>query len=240
MLRHRYPLEIDKDIVYDDVSHSYGLRSRPGKPFRSVTSITSQRMPPFNASVISARLAQSNRGKYKGKSAEEIQASWKSLATMGTALHAEIELYYNGGPAPSHAGFRSAASILSDVLGLEPWRSELKMASGRTGVAGTADMIFKKRGQPVSQGVTIVDWKRTDEAPDTCKYDQCRRELAHLPAGKFWKFALQLNLYSHLLYDTCNVVASDMLLVLLHPSSSSFDILRVPTMPEASIIYRSN
>lgn len=238
MLSDRYPLAIDSDIVYDDVSHSYGLRSRPGIPFTSVTAVAGSRMPQFNAAVVSAKLAQAGRGKYAGQSADAIRQSWKDAATLGTALHAEIENFYNGGVLPPHRGFLRTARMLSDVLGLEPWRSELKMASANSRIAGTADMIFKRKGRPVTDGVVIVDWKRTEEAPRFSKYDQCRRELAHLPAGKFWKFALQINLYAHLLLDTCGVVASDMFIVLLHPSGETSEILRVPSMPEAKLIYR--
>ena len=236
MLKQLNPLEIDKIVLYDDVSHSYGLRTFPGKQFKSVTAIAATRMPPFDKTVISAKLAASSKGKYAGKSAQEIRKLWADLASLGTALHANIEAYYNGGAMPDHLGFRRAAAVLKDVLLLRPYRTELQMAAAN-GVAGTADMIFTTLGKLPQDGITIVDWKRTDEAPVDCRYDKCRRELQHLPAGKFWKFALQVNLYAHLLWDTCRLPTIRMLLVLLHPNGSGYDILNVPLMPEARTIY---
>ena len=138
---------------------------------------------------------------------------------------------------PGHTGFCRASALLRHVMRLEPWRSELRMASAN-GLAGTADMIFKQAGKPTSEGVVIVDWKRTAEAPQDSKYDHCRKELSHLPAGKFWKYATQLNLYAHLLWDTCRVPTVQMLLVLLHPNGSQYDVLLVPEMPEVAAIYR--
>ena len=237
MLQAQNPLAIDDDILYDDATHSYGLRSKPGQRFRSVTEIASSRMPPFDSAVISAKLAASGRGKYKGKTAEEIQQSWKQLAALGTALHAEIEAFYNGGPEPAHSGFSCAAKVLRDDMGLEPWRAELKMASAATSVAGTADMILKTKGASVADGVTMVDWKRTSEAPEHSKYDACRMELSHVPGGKFWKFAVQLNFYAELLWDTCGVPTTQMLVVLLHPNGKEHRILRVPRMPEVHAMY---
>ena len=90
----------------------------------------------------------------------------------------------------------------------------------------------------VQRGVTIVDWKRTAEAPDQCRYDNCRGTMSHLPAGKFWKYAAQLNMYKHLLWDSCHIYTKTLLLVLLHPDGSSYDILSVPLMPEVEAAYR--
>lgn len=238
MLQRKHPLSIDSDILYDDESHAYGLRRFPGKRFESVTSVAASRMPPFNGAVISAKLAESGRGKYRGKTASEIRGMWAELATLGTALHARVETFYNGGLAPAHDGFNRAAAVLKEVLGLRPWRSELRMASAKTAMAGTADMVFTSAGKGPEDGVTIVDWKRTDTAPADSRYETCLKELSHLPGGKFWKFAVQLNLYAQLLWDTCQVPTVKMLLVLLHPSGIGYDILRVPHMPEVEAIYR--
>ena len=238
MLQARYPLPIDVDVLYDDESHTYGLRSCPGKPFKSVTAVAGMRMPPFDAAAVSSKLAASGRGAYAGKSAKEIRESWSKLAALGTALHADVETYYNGGPQPNHNGFIDAASVLKIGLNLNPWRSELRMASATTGIAGTSDMIFTTNGEPPKNGVTIVDWKRTDKAPEWCRYDTCRRELSHLPAGKFWKFAVQLNLYALLLWDTCQIPTVKMLFVLLHPNGNEYNILKVPQMPEIAAVYR--
>lgn len=239
MLHEKHPLPIDSDIVYDDYTHTYGLRSRPTVSFSSVTKVASSRFPPFNKSLVSAKLSQSTRGKYAGMTPAEIEKSWATTAKLGTQLHAEIETYYNGGALPAHQGFRKAAAMLQDVLGLRPWRTELKMASSSAKIAGTADMIFHQAFKTPAEGVIIVDWKRMEDAPDSCKYDNCSKELAHLQAGKFWKYALQLNLYAQLLWDSCKIPTVQMLLVLLHPDGTGYDVLRVPRMPEAAVIYRN-
>ena len=56
--------------------------------------------------------------------------------------------------------------------------------------------------------------------------------------GKYWKFAAQLNLYKHLLWDTCEVYAKQLLLVLLHPDGSRYDIFHVPEMMEIQAAYQ--
>lgn len=238
MLQCKHPLAIDTELRFDDDTHTYQLLSTPTQHFTSVTTVSAQWYPPFNATVISAKLAAAARGKYAGKTAAEIRKEWAEAATLGTALHADIETYYNGGAMPCHKGFVRAAALIRHVLRYVPWRSELRMASAATGIAGTADMIFTEAGKKASDGVIIVDWKRTAEAPENCRFDQCRGILSHLPAGKYWKFAAQLNLYKHLLWDTCGVYTKQLLLVLLHPDGSRYDIVHVPEMMEIEAAYQ--
>lgn len=206
-------------------------------------------MPPFRPDIISAKLARNASGKYAGMSAQEIRRAWTEAAQQGTLLHAAVEAYYNRSqhfsenaawdPAAEetaikrivpHPDFGEVAAFFRDEMHLIPWRSELKMADPTTRISGTADMIFVTPEGP-SAGVVIVDWKRTATAPKENKFAMCRGELAHLQAGKFWKFAMQLNLYAHLLKTTCGVPVQKLILACLNPDGG-YEIELVPFMPE--------
>ena len=232
-LAQAHPLPVDKSVKFDEAGHVYIMPEHPLVQFTSVTSVVNTLMPPFRPGIISAKLAKANKGRYAGMSAHEIRQSWSEASRLGTMLHASIEAFYNGEAKLEdvpHPDFNEIADFFSADLNLRPWRTELRMAHEELRMSGTADMIFVSPSGPAA-GVTIVDWKRTAGAPKDNDYEMCRRELAHLPAGKFWRYAAQLNLYAHLLKASCNVPTARLILVLLNPDGG-YEIQDVPFMPE--------
>ena len=232
-LARKNPLPVDEAVHFDEEKHLYTMPAHPGVTFVSVTSVVNTLMPPFRPGVVSAKLATANKGRYAGMSAHEIRKSWSEAARLGTELHAGIEAFYNGEASLQdvpHPDFNEIAEFFSNDLNLVPWRSELRMAHQDLAMSGTADMVFVSPAGPAA-GVTIVDWKRTASAPKENQYEMCRLELSHLQAGKFWRYAAQLNLYAHLLKATCGVPCARLILVLLNPDGG-YEIQEVPFMPE--------
>ena len=105
----------------------------------------------------SAQSWRRRRGKYAGKTAAEFERSGPRRRPL--ERHSTPRLKRTTTAAQRHrtGGFVRAAALIRHVLRYVPWRSELRMASAATGIAGTADMIFTEAGKEASDGVIIVD-----------------------------------------------------------------------------------
>ena len=235
-LQQQHPLPVDDAVLFRETSHQYGLRDCPTRRFTTVTQAVSRLLPPFNADLISAKLSKSTTGKYAGMSAAAIRNEWKLAAHYGTRMHAAIEDFYNGRQEVPHLpiDFCEVDTFLQSDLDLAPFRSELRMADAASGLAGTADQIFQKRTDPTK--FVIIDWKRTAPISKSNPFENGYHELAHLPATKFMKFAMQLNLYAILFRQSCGLTAVQLLLVAMHPDNG-YEIHDVPFMPEAEAVY---
>ena len=56
--------------------------------------------------------------------------------------------------------------------------------------------------------------------------------MEHIPDTSYWHYALQQNLYRHIVEKCYGLTVSNMNLVILHPSYSSYKVVRVPRLDD--------
>jgi len=101
---------------------------------------------------------------------------------------------------------------------LVPIRTEWSVFSTEHDIAGQIDALFRCAD---SGRFVLVDWKRVDPMPKETDPRWPRRgrpPLEDLPDTKFWHYALQVNIYAHLLERFYKVPVAEMRLVQIHPN----------------------
>lgn len=106
---------------------------------------------------------------------------------------------------------------------LAPLRTEWSIYSTQHQIAGQIDAVFRCRS---SGKIVLVDWKRVTDLERTPLRDLTdktrgkygKSPLENVPDTKYWHYALQVNLYSHLLSKFYRVQIGEMRLVQIHPS----------------------
>jgi hypothetical protein len=104
----------DAHIHFDEGPHKYTIEGINGvtadTEFTSVTTMVHQHFEHFNAKKVIAAMMRNQKkwndpvanAKYYGKTAEEIEQMWaeagKDASTKGTAMHHQIECFYNTPP----------------------------------------------------------------------------------------------------------------------------------------------
>ena len=157
--------------------------------------------------------------------------SGKVASARGTLLHFHAECLMNGIPVegPHSVEFKQAQQIfahLTQELGLQPYRAEVCLYSGRMKCAGQADALFMD-----SNGhIVLGDWKRTKALKYENRYGHLQYPLDHLDDCSWSLYTLQLNAYAFILETEYNVHVSDLLLLLVHPEREAPEIVRVPKM----------
>lgn len=130
---------------------------------------------------------------------------------------------------------------------LEPMRTEWSIYSTKHQIAGQIDAVFRR----ISTGeIVLIDWKRVaglERAPLRSERDpEAARErflkfgkapLEDLPDTKYWHYAVQVNVYAHLLRTLYKVDVAEMRLVQVHPSlpSPGFAEHRIARIAPATI-----
>ncbi|MHA1683809.1 MAG: hypothetical protein ACTSUE_22915 [Promethearchaeota archaeon] len=169
--------------------------------------------------------------------ADEILAMWNENASLGTEFHLYCELYYNKlNPkvpekfAKEWGYFLKFAKHMEDE-GYEPWLTEWRLWCNELRVAGTADMLYKKKG--TKNRFVIVDWKRVDdiwEQERSSVPGNYHEPLQDVQATKCNKYFIQINSYAWLAETLYNIEVEDMFMVVFHPSNPSYLKVRVPVM----------
>lgn len=102
MLKDKYGVIRDKNILFDEPTHVYTILSDPGVKYTSVTTWNHGHFEHFDADKIIASMMASPKwpqNKYYGKSVEEIKSLWDKnrdvAASMGTCMHYMIEMFMN-------------------------------------------------------------------------------------------------------------------------------------------------
>lgn len=243
-LREKNPVPFfDDAIVFDEATHSYTVN---GEKFQgSVTSFIGTFFEKFDDEAVSGRIARSKRARtdtsyeYYGLSAQDIRRSWLQRRDQGTTLHRYIEDYYNKGQV--HRGDQSAEfdqflhwhqTFTSKNPDLEPFRSELALFSKEARLAGCVDMLFRRRDQPLH--LVMVDWKRCPEIKDQPFHkDQCAQYPLHrLGDCTLTKYALQMNMYRHMLQQATDYRVDAMYLVQFHPTLTEARTLPVSSLQQ--------
>ena len=221
VLREAHPVpEFDHSIGFDADAHVY---FEPDSSFRypiSVTGLIGRYAPPFDEPVVAARCARSSNPRYAGRTVDDIRAEWATIrhdaSSRGTLVHELIEHFFKHGHwAGADQGAEYVATLAAELGAVEleqfhafyrafvvprgwvPWRSELRIASRRRGLAGAVDMLF---WDPADGCAIMADWKcskRIDRV-GWGKLLPAEGPLAGLPACNFTKYTLQQNVYTRL------------------------------------------
>jgi hypothetical protein len=179
----------DAHIHFDEGPHKYTIDGINGvtadTEFTSVTTFIHQHFEHFDAKKVIAGMMRNQKkwndpvanAKYYGKTAEEIEQMWadagKDASTKGTAMHHQIECFYNTPPAPADVAPATTAETAADppefkyflnfnqehVAGedatLRPYRTEWTVFHEEAQIAGSIDMVYEVIKPPVSNACEL-------------------------------------------------------------------------------------
>jgi len=227
----------DRAITFDAGPHVYTVHGDTG--FTSVTTWLHSHFAPFDAEKISSRIVERGAppgSKYHGMTKEEIMTSWerngREASEAGTALHENIERFYNGVRVdaeameePDYALFEKFQKANPDLV---PHRTEWMIWDAELRLAGSIDMLFENDDGSLS----VYDWKRCKDIRKTSFGGKCSTTacIEHIPDSNYWHYALQLNVYATLLEKNYGKRVKDMWLVALHPRQVGPIVLSVPRL----------
>ena len=148
----------------------------------------------------------------------EILNKWeekrKDAAEKGTLLHEKIEDFYNEKYHQEYPiEFSFFKKFHDKYPALAPYRTEWRIFDGSTSLAGTVDMVYKKKNGELF----IFDWKRSKKLVDQQgnlllkEYSHGLEELSHVADNSFNRYALQQNIYKYILESNYGVKVSSIL-----------------------------
>lgn len=237
----------DDRISFEESTHTYTIDgTREG--WTSCTGFIHGFFEDFNPdAVISKMMASRNwpNSKYFGMSADEIKKQWSDSGTeasaAGTRMHEDIERYNNADPVGNLAGdnYEPNPSDEWDYFlayekkhriprGLRPFRTEWLVFKEDIKLAGSIDMVYKKRDGTLA----IYDWKRAKEMKIENSYQTGLPPIDNLPDTNYWHYSLQLNIYRRILEELYGAVVSELALVVLHPNNSTYQVFMLNRMDD--------
>lgn len=226
----------DAHISFDEPTHTYTIDGDSN--YKSVTTFIHDFFPHFNADIAIKKMCASpkwnNTNKLYGKTPEEIKEIWRkngeAASTQGTAMHLNIENYYNGEPMTE--SFRTSKEgelfqkYLQDHKAYKAYRSEWTVYSKKYRIAGSIDMVYEDPNNPGCH--VIADWKRSVEIKFENRWEKGNGPLSHLDNCNYWHYTLQLNIYRMLLEKYYDKRITEMFLVILHPNQENYLKIEIP------------
>ena len=222
----------DKRITFDPIPHTYTIDGDPSVKYTSVTTWNHSHFEEFDADAIIGYMMRSKKwpeSKYYGKSADEIKAGWDTnrdeAAAAGTAMHYDIECYYNKCPRENTSTeYEYFKQFLEDYPHLEPYRTEWTIFREELRLYGSIDMVFRNKKDGT---FSIYDWKRCREIKKTDRKCSTNPIIKHIPDTNYWHYCLQLNTYKAILESKYDLKIYDMYLVCLHPENKNKSYQRI-------------
>lgn len=225
----------DASITFDEGPHIYTINGDSN--YTSVTTWVHSHFEPFHADTIISRMMNSpnwSKSKYFGQSVEEIKQGWEKnrdeAATAGTAMHLDIEKYYNKVPVTNDSiefhYFKNFEKAFPDLV---PFRTEWMIWDVELMFAGSVDMVYINEDGTLS----IFDWKRSKQIKKTSgnwmktSITPC---ISHLPDSNFWHYSLQLNTYKAIIERNYGFRVKDLVLICLYPENDNYQYISVPNL----------
>ena len=234
VLKERHPLARDCRISFEEESHTYTVDG-VAVPL-SVTKLIHKYSRGFDAAEAIRVMRPDTRQRYTDQglvTESEITESWTRNGAVqsarGTLMHFQIEQYLNHCQIeePWSPEFQQFVTLFNEIVHQEQFRTELSIFSSRYNIAGQIDGLFKHEN-----GTFVVwDWKRCKNL----RYDshtQMLEPLSHLPDTNYFHYALQLNIYRHILETEYDMRVYGMYLGVFHPNRSEPLCVRIPAMGE--------
>lgn len=238
----------DKNISFEEKTHTYTIRTKNRKRDTSFTSVTTwvhSLFPRFNPDKVIENMMKSKKWPeniYYGKSAEEIKALWKEngiqAAIAGTKMHNDIERYYNHEEIedPDSIEFKYFLDFEKDRTKdpkndtMLPYRTEWTVYDETLRLSGSIDMVYEYKDSGI---LVIYDWKRCKDIKKTNSWETASvKEIEHLPNTNYWQYTLQLNTYREILERNYDKQIQELWLVCLHPNKSGYEKIHVPILRE--------
>ena len=173
------------------------------------------------------------------KAIDLILAYWEAnrvqAASLGTAMHRDIELTLNGVEVKNETkeyGYFLEYRGMMEKAGWQPYRTEQTLFDQLLDLAGSCDMQFT-RGERDEEGrlkIMVSDWKRSKKIETENKWQSGLGPVAHLQDHNKNHYFIQLNLYKYLLEKWYDVVVVGMEFVVFHPDNPTFLCFPVPDM----------
>ncbi len=221
-------------IDFDPSQHIYTFN---GTEFKSVTTIVEECFEAFDADYWA-------RVKRPGDP-ESLKREWEDKAReareLGTLMHDRIERYYLGEQlepeAASDPTFRHFLNFANEHR-LTPYRTEWRIFSERSHVAGTLDFLaVDENGR-----FTIYDWKRSTKVVDKYgnpvrgKYPKyAKRPLNHLPDTTYHHYALQVSIYRFILAEHYGIEVDNACLGVFHEDLPCHFCVKLPYLRDEVI-----
>ena len=239
-LAKKNPHPKDEFITFQEEGHKYFINGI-NNGLISVTGFVHQNFEHFDANSIADKLLKNTKKmcdptyKYFGKTKEEMIEEWNEngriASELGTALHADIENFYNQIKVENDSlEFQYFRKFVSDFPELVPYRTEWMVYDDTIKLTGSIDMVFENPDGTLQ----IYDWKRSkgieyESFGNKCSITPC---LSHLPDTNFNHYSLQLNIYRKILQDKYDKIVSKLCLVILHPDhhEKTYECIEVPVM----------
>ena len=113
-----------------------------------------------------------------------------------------------------------------------PYRTEWCIYDSDLKIAGSIDIVYDNCDGTHS----IYDWKRTKEFEVRSMFNKKSKTLvlhnSPMPDTNYWHYALQLNLYRHILQTQYGLTIRDLVLIRLSPDSLSYERVELPMLDE--------
>jgi len=187
-----------------------------------------------------------------GETPGQIKARWEKARNDGSAMHENIEKYYNMEPYDhTTREFELFMNFVKDHPHLLPIRTEWFICSEKHKLGGAIDMFYYNM---ITKRYVIADWKRCQKLP-TQGFCRCpakrsvdswvkkhdRSECTAFGTSeitkdiedcKFTHYVMQLNIYRLMLKKYYRIVVDEMFLVVLHPDQENYRKMDVPVWEE--------
>jgi hypothetical protein len=232
----------DACIVFDEPTHIYTVNGTY-EGYISCTGFLHAFFGHFDAAATVKKMRASPKwpqSKYYGMTDEAIIKLWSdsgaAASEAGTAMHLAIEQFLND----AHAEIVPAVTQTKEWDyfmdfwrehgdDLEPFRTEWEVWAEEIKLAGSIDMIFRRK----STGEYLVyDWKRSREIKTDNKFQQGLGPLSHLPDCNYWHYALQLNVYRWMLQTHYGLKITELAILVFHPENKGYKRYKLPLMED--------
>ena len=233
--KNRHPRDLC--IEFDEPTHRYTVNGTCDG-WSSCTGFLHAFFPHFDPDATIQKMMKGRKwteSKYYGMTAEQIKEQWsnsgKEASSAGTFMHLAIEMFHNGALAEIDPAILETSEWKYFMNfwkdhgdDLEPFRTEWEVWSEAHKLAGSIDMIYKKKSDGT---IVIYDWKRSKEIKTSNDFESGYPPLGHLPNCNYWHYTLQLNVYRWFLQTFYGCVVSDLYLIILHPDNKNYRRLRL-------------
>jgi ATP-dependent exoDNAse (exonuclease V) beta subunit len=236
--KNRHPRDLQ--IEFDEPTHRYTVNGS-SDGWTSCTGFLHSFFPHFDPDTTIKKMMKSPKwpqSKYYGMTASEIKNQWnssgKEASEAGTAMHLGIEMFHNDAEVDDSIKDSVEWKYFQNYWkecgeDLEPYRTEWEVWSEEHKLAGSIDMIYRRK----SDGKFIIyDWKRSKEIKTTNTFENGYAPLGHLPNCNYWHYTLQLNVYKWFLETFYGLEVAELYLIILHPDNTNYRRLRLNILPD--------
>lgn len=249
MLSTLNPHPRDANIIFEETGHKYTIKGLDGHPV-STTTLIHVFFNPFVAAIVAEQCIQNSASEYffkvdpnmkdekqiaeaREKWKQSVIDEWENSSKLGTAMHADIENYFNGliVKNPDSVEFKYFMLFWNEFQrtnpGWKPYRTEWLIYDEDKKLAGSVDFtIVNQNGDLV-----IMDWKRSKKIRKTGFNKWGKAPFTDLPDCNYSHYTLQLNIYRHVLETRYGKRVLAMYLAIFYPGNKCYEVHMVNRYP---------